>query len=40
MVFYKGSLTYNDLENMPLDRIIEFNKYATRIQKEIKRKMK
>jgi hypothetical protein len=33
-VFYKGSISFKDLEEMPVDRLIDLNEYAKRIIKE------
>lgn len=34
MVFYKGALTYNDLNKMPIPEILKLNNLAYRINKE------
>jgi hypothetical protein len=37
MVFYKGALSFETLNAMPLDRVIELNEDAERIIKEAKK---
>jgi hypothetical protein len=40
MVFYKGGLSYTELQNMPLPEVYKLNKFAERINKERERAMK
>ena len=40
MVFYKGALSYNDLQIMPYPDILKLNDYAQRINKERERALK
>ena len=35
MVFYKGALTYQDLESLPIPEILELTNMSLRIEKEI-----
>jgi hypothetical protein len=38
MVFYKGALSFEALNSMPVDRLIELNEDADRILKEAETK--
>lgn len=40
MVFYKGALTYAELEAMPIPRIFELNDLAARINREREARLK
>ena len=40
MVFYKGGMTFSDLNNMPLDELFEYNEIASRLQKKMNRELK
>lgn len=40
MVFYKGALSYETLQNMPLPEIYQLNLHAGRISKEIEKASK
>lgn len=40
MVFYKGGLSYTELNNMPLPLVIKYNDYAIKMQKEAERMAK
>ncbi len=37
MVFYKGGLSYTELNNMPLPLVFEYHKYAKKMNKEAER---
>jgi len=37
MVFYKGGLSYTELQNMPLPEVFRLQDYAAKINKERKR---
>jgi hypothetical protein len=34
MYFFKGGLTYSDLNNMPIPEVLRYNDYAKRINKD------
>jgi len=38
-IYSKGSLTVNDLEAMPLPKVLRYSEYAERITKEAKREI-
>lgn len=40
MVFYKGALSYTELQEMPYPEIFKLNKFAERINKERERAAK
>ena len=40
MVFYKGAVSFESLNAMPIDRVIELNEDANRIIEEAERKSK
>ena len=40
MVFYKGSLQYKDLMEMPIDEVLELNSLANKLSKEFERQSK
>ena len=40
MVFYKGALSWETLNAMPIDQLIDLNNQADRIIKEAERKSK
>lgn len=40
MMVYNGGLTYQDLNNMPIPQVIEYNLHADRINKERERQMR
>lgn len=40
MCFYKGSFSYETLNNMPLDEVIYWNEMAYRINEEHQREIK
>ena len=40
MVFYKGSLSYSQLQGMPYPEILKLNEFAERINKERERATK
>jgi hypothetical protein len=33
MVFYKGAVSYGDLNEMPLDEVLQLNHFASKINK-------
>lgn len=35
--FYNGSISYNELQNMPWPEVLELHKNAVKIQEEIKK---
>jgi len=35
MVFYKGAISYKELINMPIPELLELQKYAEKINREI-----
>jgi len=35
MVFYEGAISYSELKEMPLPELIELQRYAERINREI-----
>lgn len=37
MVFYRGALSYTELQNMPLPEMLRLQKYAVNINEERKR---
>ena len=39
-VFYKGAVTFSELEHMPLSKVYRLNKYADKMNKEIERQAK
>lgn len=38
MVFYKGGLSYTELNNMPLPLVIKYYEYGEKMNKEAERK--
>lgn len=40
MVFYKGALSYSELQEMPYPEILRLNEFAGRINKERERAVK
>lgn len=40
MVFYKGALSYHDLQEMPYPEVFKLNKLAAQINEETQRAMK
>lgn len=40
MVFYKGGLSYTELNYMPIPLVLEYNSHAERINKDAERKAK
>ena len=40
MIFYKGGLTYSELNNMPLPLVIDYYNYAIKINKEREKQIK
>jgi hypothetical protein len=40
MIFYKGAVTYSDLETMPLDKIFQLNHYAYKYKNLLDRESK
>lgn len=34
MVFYKGGLSYSELNNMPIPLVLEYHEYAERMNRE------
>lgn len=40
MVFYKGGLSYTELQNMPIPEVLKLNNFAQRINKDQERAAK
>lgn len=40
MVFYKGGLTYSELNNMPIPLVLKYYEFANQINREAERKSK
>lgn len=40
MVFYKGALSYSELQSMPLPELYQLNEYAVKINREIEKEAK
>lgn len=40
MVFYKGGLSYTELNNMPIPLVLNYYEYAEKMNKEAERKSK
>lgn len=40
MVFYKGGLSYTELNNMPIPLVLEYHDYAEKMNKEAERRAK
>jgi hypothetical protein len=40
MIFYKGSMSYETLQNMPIPELLRWQKYAAKINKERERAAK
>jgi len=39
MVFYKGALSYTDLQSMPIPELYQLNAHAAKINKEIEKEV-
>lgn len=40
MVFYKGSISYNEFQEMPINDLIDLNNFAQKISSEHEKEMK
>lgn len=40
MVFYKGGLSYTDLQSMPIPELFRYHGYASRINREMEKAAK
>ena len=39
MVYYKGGLTYKDMQEMPIAELLNYQEYAQKINDEIKKQI-